>query len=152
MFKLWFLKILKEKRIDEDKVRVRFIGRIKLFPKEIYELMKKIMEKTKNYNNYRLNFCMAYDGRAEIVDAVNKILKSKVNKIEEKDFSKNLYLDSEPDLIIRTSGEKRISGFLPWQSSYSEFYFTEKHWPEFSKQDLIKAIEDFESRERRFGK
>jgi len=110
------------------------------------------MEKTKNYNNYRLNFCMAYNGRAEIVDAVNKILKSKVNKIEEKDFSKNLYLDSEPDLIIRTSGEKRISGFLPWQSSYSEFYFTEKHWPEFSKQDLIKAIEDFESRERRFGK
>ena len=152
LFELWFLKILKEKRIDEDKVRVRFIGRIKLFPKEIYELMKKIMEKTKNYNNYRLNFCMAYDGRAEIVDAVNKILKSKVNKIEEKDFSKNLYLDSEPDLIIRTSGEKRISGFLPWQSSYSEFYFTEKHWPEFSKQDLIKAIEDFESRERRFGK
>ena len=120
--------------------------------RKAYELMKKIMEKTKNYNNYRLNFCMAYDGRAEIVDAVNKILKSKVNKIEEKDFSKNLYLDSEPDLIIRTSGEKRISGFLPWQSSYSEFYFTEKHWPEFSKQDLIKAIEDFESRERRFGK
>ena len=78
--------------------------------------------------------------------------KLKIEDINEEVFKKNLYLESEPDLIIRTSGEKRLSGFLLWQGSYAEIYWCEKYWPEFEKEDLIKAIEDYAKRERRFGK
>ncbi|MDD5253683.1 MAG: polyprenyl diphosphate synthase [Candidatus Nanoarchaeia archaeon] len=148
-------------RIDElnkNKIRIRFIGRIEMFPKEVYTKMKKLMELTKNNDKYFVNFAMAYGGRAEIVDATKRIAeqvkngKLKLEEINEKLFGENLYLNSDPDLVIRTSGEKRISGFLLWQGSYAEFYFTDKLWPEFEKEDLVKAIEDYCKRDRRFGK
>jgi tritrans,polycis-undecaprenyl-diphosphate synthase [geranylgeranyl-diphosphate specific] len=151
-------RLIEDKRIIENKIKVRFIGRLDLFPIDIKNKMLKVMEKTKQYDNFILNFAMAYGGRAEIIDAIKKMFndvnKNKINidEINEELFENYLYLKSEPDLIIRTSGEKRISGFLLWQSSYSEFYFCDKLWPEFEKEDFIKAIQDYKNRSRRFGK
>ena len=101
---------------------------------------------------------MAYGGREEVIDAVRKIgerIKQgtlDVNAINEETFGKHLYMNSEPDLIIRTGGEKRTSNFLIWQSHYAEWVFLEKTWPEFEKEDLVTAIHDYGERERRFGR
>jgi tritrans,polycis-undecaprenyl-diphosphate synthase [geranylgeranyl-diphosphate specific] len=158
LFRKEIPNLISDKRIFENKIKVNFIGRINLFPKDIYDNMLKVMEKTKSHNNFKLNFAMAYGGRAEIIDAVKKIScdvkngKISCNQINEDIFKKYLYIESEPDLIIRTSGEKRISGFLLWQGSYSELCFCDKLWPEFEKEDFIKAIEDYKKRDRRFGK
>jgi tritrans,polycis-undecaprenyl-diphosphate synthase [geranylgeranyl-diphosphate specific] len=153
-----FERLLKDERLHMDKIRVNFIGRIWMFPAEVHDKMKKLMEMTKSYDGYIINFAMAYGGRAEIIDATKKIAEKikkgelDVEDINEEVFGKELYMESEPDLVIRTSGEQRISGFLLWQGSYAEFYFCPKLWPEFEKEDLIKAIEDYNSRQRRFGK
>ncbi len=158
IFRKEFSALLTDKRIDDNKTRINFIGRIHMFPKDIQELMVKNMARSENYNNFIINFAMAYGGRAEIIDATKKIAEQIKNgnlniyDINEEIFKKNLYLESEPDLIIRTSGEKRLSGFLLWQGSYAEIYWCEKYWPEFEKEDLIKALEDYSKRERRFGK
>jgi len=144
--------------IHEKKIRINVIGRIWMFPKDIQEKMHEIMEKTKNYSDHIVNFAMAYGGREEVMDAVKKISeqikqgKLSVEEINENTFSKNLYLENEPDLIIRTGGEKRTSNFLIWQSHYSEWFFLEKHWPEFEKEDLIDVIDEYKQRDRRFGK
>jgi len=145
-------------KIMENGVRINFIGRIHLFPADLQEKMKNISEKTKNNDKYIINIALAYGGREEVIDAVKKvgeqIKKGKldVDKINEEVFSKNLYMESEPDLIIRTGGDKRTSNFLIWQSSYSEWFFLEKTWPEFEKEDLLQVIEEYKQRERRFGK
>ncbi|MBS3149541.1 di-trans,poly-cis-decaprenylcistransferase [Candidatus Woesearchaeota archaeon] len=152
-----FERLEKDPRIDENKIRIRFIGRTWKFNQELQDVMKRIEEKTKKYTSYNINFAMAYSGRAEIIDAVKKLgnnIKNgeiSVDEINEEVFSKNLYLTSEPDLIIRTGGEKRLSGFLLWQGSYAEFIFFDKMWPEFEKHDLISAVEEFNKRQRRFG-
>lgn len=151
LFKKQIKKLERDKRIEKNRIRINFIGRLDLFPKDIQSSMKRVMEKTKKYNKFKINFAMGYGGRAEIVDAVNKIIKKKIRKADEKTITKNLYLTNEPDLVIRTGGEKRVSNFLMWQSYYSEWYFTEKLWPEFNKKDLIKAIKEFSSRQRRYG-
>jgi undecaprenyl diphosphate synthase len=120
--------------------------------------MYDIMEKTKKHDKFIVNFAMAYGGRQEVTDAVKKIAKAiKSGKIKEKDINENLitnnlYLKSEPDLLIRPGGELRTSNFLTWQSVYAELVFLDKLWPEFTKKDLIKCIEEFNKRERRFGK
>ena len=122
-----------------------------MFEKKLHDKMDEMMEETKNYSNLTANFCMAYGGRAEIVDAVNKLIKNK-KEITEQNITNNLYLSSEPELIIRTS-EQRLSNFLMWQGAYSEIIFLpNKLWPEFTKQDLIDCVEEFNSRQRRFGK
>ena len=108
------------------------------------------MEKTKNYDSYVINFALGYGGRQEILAAVKKLMESK-EEINEKNLTKNLWLTNEPDLIIRTGGEKRTSNFLAWQSAYSEWVFLDKTWPEFSKQDFINCIEEFKKRKRNFG-
>lgn len=157
LFRKEFDKYKEHPKIHENKIRINVIGRTWMFPKDIQEKMHNIIEKTKNYNNYIINFAMAYGGRQEVVDAVKKIAeqvknnKLDVEQINEETFSKNLYFNDEPDLIIRTGGEKRTSNFLIWQSHYSEWFFLEKHWPEFEKEDLIEAIEDYKKRNRRFG-
>lgn len=146
------LEILKkDKRIEKNKIKIKFIGRLSLFPEGIQKEMKQIMEKTKNNSNFIINFAMGYGGRAEIVDAVNNIIKKGIKKADENIITKNLYISSEPDLVIRPGGEKRVSNFLIWQSYYAEWFFTDKLWPEFTKNDLIKAINDFKKRQRRFG-
>ena len=150
--------LLSDKRVNENEIKVNFIGRIEQFPDDIKENMINVMEKTKNHNKFILNFAMAYGGRTEIVDAVKKIVdetkqgKISSENIDEDFFKKYLYLQSEPDLIIRTSGEQRISGFLLWQGSYSEYCFCKKLWPEFTKEDFINIVNDFKKRDRRFGK
>ena len=147
-----------DEEMMKEGMKVNFIGRISMFPKDIEERMRKIMKKTEHNSNYLVNFAMAYGGRSEVLDATRKIAeqvkagKLEIDQINEEVFSKNLYMPGEPDMIIRTGGEKRTSNFLPFQAAYSEWIFIDKMWPEFEKQDLLAAIEEFEHRDRRFGK
>jgi len=144
--------------VHKNKVKVNFIGRTHLFPQDVQDMMDELMESTKKYNDYQINFAMAYGGRAEIVDAVRKLSSDiktgsvKPEDIDEDMFKSYLYLEDDPQLIIRTSGEMRLSGFLLWQSAYSEFYFCKKFWPEFSREDLIDALQSYSNRKRRFGR
>jgi tritrans,polycis-undecaprenyl-diphosphate synthase [geranylgeranyl-diphosphate specific] len=151
-----FSKDSKEK-INEN-LNVKFIGRIKLLPKDVQDAIKKIELRTKRNNEYQLNIAIAYGGREEIEDAVKKIAKDvkqgKLSplKITSDTINEYVYLNSSPDLIIRTGGEKRTSNFLLWQSPYSEWIFLDKKWPEFTKQDLEQALKEYSQRERRIGK
>jgi len=139
------------KNVRNRKIRVRFLGRKQLFPKDIQRIMHELENKTRKNREFTVNLAMGYSGRAEIVDAVNQLLKKKAGKASEKGISKHLYMCDEPDLIIRTGGEKRISDFLTWQGVYSEFIFTKRLWPEFSRRDFMNCLKEFRQRERRFG-
>ncbi len=158
IFKENFEKLKDDKKIDEYGIKIRVIGRIHLFPKDVYEAMKHIMEKTKNNSNYIINFAMAYGGQEEIIDAIKKIGRKidsgelKTEDINKEIVNKNLYMSDQPDFIIRTGGDHRTSNFLIWQSWYSEWFFLEKTWPEFEKGDLVECLECFNNRERRFGR
>lgn len=140
-------------KIIKENVRVRFTGRIEELPQEVFEVCKRIEEKSRNNSKIDVILAVNYGGRREIVDAVNNLLKEKKNNITIEDISNNLYLPDVPDpeLVIRTSGEVRISNFLLWQIAYSELYFTNTLWPDFTKEDLIRALEDYSTRDRRFG-
>lgn len=158
LFEREFEKNKDDKRIYENKIKIRFIGRLWMFPEKVQEKMRVLMEKTKEHNDFIINFAMAYGGRAEILDAAKRIAEKiekgelKSGEVDEKVFREHLYLDSDPDLIIRT-GESRLSGFLLWQSSYSELIFlTNILWPEFSKEHFINCIAEYKKRQRRFGK
>jgi tritrans,polycis-undecaprenyl-diphosphate synthase [geranylgeranyl-diphosphate specific] len=150
--------LLKDVRIEKYKIRVRFIGRIQMFPDELADLMRQVMDKTQGNDKFFLNLAMAYGGREEIVDAIKKISRNikegklDPEKIDEETIANNLYIKSQPDLIIRTGEEKRISNFLLWQGNYAELIFLDKHWPEFTKKDFEKCIKEYDRRERRFGK
>lgn len=150
LFKSYLKK--EEKEFNEKNVKVMISGRRDHMSKDIIEVMDHIIEKTSQNNGITLNIAFNYGGRAEIIDAINKILESDKKNIDENEFRKYLYVDiPDPELVIRTSGEMRISNFLLWQIAYSEIYVTEKLWPEFSKEDLEQAISFFSNRERRFG-
>jgi len=158
LFEKAFIEAKGDKKIHEDKVRINFIGRINMFPEAVQKAMHELMDSTKSYSNFIVNFAMAYGGRAEIIDATKKIAeqvkqgKLNIDEINEEVFKKNIYLESEPDLIIRTS-ERRLSGFLLWQGTYAEIQFLpDVLWPEFTKEHFIQCIEDYMNRERRFGK
>ncbi len=140
----------KNKTVHNKKVKISVIGRSSMFPEDMQKEMKGVMEATKDYDNYRLNLALGYGSRSEIVDAVKKII-NKGQEINEDVIKDNLYLSNDVDLLIRPGGEKRLSNFLLWQNSYAELYFYDKLWPEFSKDDLVKAVDWFRSRERRFG-
>ncbi|MCX8202297.1 MAG: polyprenyl diphosphate synthase [Candidatus Micrarchaeota archaeon] len=141
-----------------DEVRIKFVGNITNFPAHLKEKILKIENLTQKNAKYTLAIFCNYGGRKEIVDTVNKIIleakSGKIKEVNEQLFAKYLYAPEigEPDLIFRSGGEKRLSGFLPWQSVYSEFYFTNKLWPDVSKKDIYTAIEEFKKRERRFGR
>ncbi|MBR9690297.1 di-trans,poly-cis-decaprenylcistransferase [Candidatus Woesearchaeota archaeon] len=155
LFKKMFKKAQGHEKDWIDKgIRVRFAGKKALFPKDIQKLMTEIEEKTKEGGNLTVNFAMGYGGRLEILNAVRKLVNKGIKEedIDEKSFSNELYVPESADLIIRTSGENRLSGFLPWQSTYSEFIFLDKYWPDFKKEELVECIETFKSRNRRFGK
>ncbi len=138
--------------IERD-VRLRFMGRRDNLPEMILKTIEEGEKETKSCKRMELIIALNYSGRAEIVDAANKLIK-KCKKITEEEFKKFLYLPDipEPDLLIRTSGEIRISNFMLWQLAYTELHFTETLWPDFNKDDFIKALYDYQSRERRFGK
>ncbi len=143
----------KNKELKQKGIKIKFIGKFSLLPKDIVSLQKKVMDKTKNNIDKKINFAIAYGGREEIIDAVNKIIKDKkLKKVDEEIFSKYLWLNSNPDLIIRTGAETRTSNFLPWQSTYSEYIFLKKLWSQIEKRDLIDCIKEYQARERRFGK
>jgi len=147
-------------RVHETKTRVKFIGRLELLPEHIQKKMKEVEERTKDYNEHYLNMAIAYGGQQEIVDACRKIAEKvkegslDLEKIDKELLSANMYIEESnyPDLIIRTGNVKRISNFLLWESAYSELAFTEEMWPDFKKETFLKIIEDYNKRERRFGK
>ena len=155
-------KLYNDPRIHKNKMRVKAIGTIELLPESIKDVLRRLDESTKNYTNHFLNIAIAYGGQNELVDAVKKIgIKIKSgeldpNKIDKEIIESNLYTShlpqSSPDMILRTSGEKRMSGFLLWQSAYSELVFLDIFWPEFRKIDLMRAIRTFQKRKRRIGK
>ena len=155
-------KLLSDPRIHRNKMRVKGIGRIELLPNSIIEVLKKLDEATKNYDNHFLNIALAYGGQNELVDAIKKIGEKikdgslNIDEINKREIESNLYTShlpqSSPDMILRTSGEKRLSGFLMWQSAYSELVFMDIFWPEFRKIDLMRAIRTFQERKRRLGK
>lgn len=135
-------------------VRVRFLGRIHLFPKKVYDLLRKVEDMTAKNTEYNVNILFAYGGRAEIVDAVNSAIKEGEKEMTEEILSAHMYTKGlpDPDMIVRTSGEKRTSGLFPWQAAYSELYFSEKLWPDFSREDFMDALRFYEKTQRRFGK
>ena len=143
----------------DNNVRCRVIGRREELSKDIVESIENLEEKTKN--NTGLNFTIAinYGGRDEITRAVKKIaMQVKNGLVNPEDITEQMISDNldtwelpDPDLLIRTSGEQRLSNYLPWQLAYTEFYFTDVHWPDFNKEELIKAFEKYNKRERRFG-
>ncbi len=139
-------------------IRLRFLGRIGMFPPDVQGAMRELAEKTANNRGMVVNLCMAYGGREEISDAARRMIADVENgvisskDVNDETLKRYLYLPDEPDMIIRTGGEKRLSGFLLYQSSYSELFFLEKFWPEFEKSDLVHVIEEFRQRNRRFGR
>jgi len=153
IFKKEFSNLLNDERIYKNQIKVNFIGRLWMLPEDLKKILNDLMEKTKNHKNYQVNFAIAYGGKQEIIDAVKKIKENQnIKEINEEVFSKNLNLNSDIDLIIRTGGEKRISNFLIWQGSYAELIFIDKLWPEFSKEDFVECLNEYDKRERRFGK
>ncbi len=156
MFKHYLAAKLNE--LDEAGARLRISGRINMLPKAVQDALLEAEEKTKNNDFIQLIACINYGGRQELIDAFNKIIQSdnfdNNKQITEDILQQNLYLPDvpDPDLIIRTSGELRLSNFLLWESAYSEFYFTNKYWPDFGKEDLIEAINSYKTRNRRYGK
>ena len=153
--------ILKNEKIYANKIKVKAIGRIDLLPESIQEVIQQVEESTKMYDERLLNVALAYGGRAEIVDATKKIADEVKNgeleteDINEQVFENYLYTAHMPkqdaDLIIRTSGEERLSGFLSWQSAYSELCFVDVNWPDFRHIDLLRAVRTYQRRKRRFG-
>ena len=147
-----FLNECEKDYANEDYV-VDFIGDSKMLAKDIQDKMDRVREKTRNKNGMHLYIAINYGSRDEIIRAIKKLVASGTKDITEQIFAKFLDITGVPDpeLIIRTSGEKRISNFLSWQSAYSEFYFTDTYWPDFTIEDLKEAIADFQNRNRRFG-
>jgi len=156
-----FLKLLTDERIHKNRVHVKVLGRTNMLPENLQKRIKDVEDATANYDNQFLNFAFAYGGRAEIVDATKIIAEQvKAGQIQPQDINestieKYLYTahmtKQEPDLIIRTSGEERLSGFLVWQSAYSELAFLDVYWPDFRLIDLLRAIRTFQKRKRRYG-
>ncbi|MDH5266650.1 MAG: polyprenyl diphosphate synthase [Candidatus Bathyarchaeota archaeon] len=156
-----FRRILRDGRIHKNKVRVKVIGRARLLPEGLRKLIMDVEKATQDYDEHFLNIAFAYGGRAEIVDAARKIAEKvqegelNPEKVDEQVFEQYLYTSHMPrqdaDLIIRTSGEGRLSGFLLWQSAYSELCFLDVYWPDFRLIDLLRVVRTFERRKRRFG-
>lgn len=152
-------KIRDDKKIHDRGVQVRYSGDLTRLPKSLRQQIDKTEEATEKYSNHILNVCLAYGGRAEITFAMKKIAsllsngKLTIDQIDEELITEHLYTNGlpDPDLIIRTSGSARLSGFLMWQSTYSELYFTDVLWPHFRRIDLLRAIRDFQGRKRNFG-
>lgn len=148
------------KTFQKNNIRLNAIGNISTLPEKAIIDLNEVIEKTKNNNQFILTLALSYGSREEIVKAVQNISKKVVNnelkieEINENIINNHLYTFSLPevDLVIRTSGEKRISNFLLWQIAYSEFYFTETLWPDFKQDDFYRAIIEYQKRERRFGK
>ena len=140
--------------LQKNNVRLRFLGRLQDFSPELQTKMRAAMDRLSKNTGLNLNVMVSYGGRAEIVDAVKKMMDEGRRTIDETGFGQFLYTKDvpDPDLLIRTASEMRVSNFLLWQIAYAEIYVTEVLWPDFRKKELLAAIEDYGRRERRFGK
>jgi undecaprenyl diphosphate synthase len=140
------------KDLGENDVKIKFIGDITRFGKKLEEKIKRVENSTQN-NHFILNIAINYGGRAELVHAFNQLISDGKREVTEADISSAMYTAhcTDPDLIVRTGGDLRISNFLLWQAAYSEFYFTDTLWPDMSEKDVDEAINAFYSRKRRFG-
>lgn len=160
MFKKNFRKAAEDERVHDKEIKIQAIGNIEELPPDVKESISYAEEKTKDYDNYFFNIAVGYGGRQEIVQAIQKVAEEvkrgelDVEDINEKVFANRLYTSDfpDPDLILRTSGEERISNFLLWQSAYSELYFTDVYWPGFRKIDFLRAVRSYQNRKRRKGK
>lgn len=150
LFKQYLLEA-KEDITAAENNKLRFIGLKDGIPDDILTLMEEAEEDTKNNTGCDIALAVNYGGREEIVNAVNKLIADGKTEITEDDISQNIYTVPDCDLIIRPSGEQRLSNFLLWQAAYSEFWYSDVMWPDFSVRDLYKALSDFENRNRRFG-
>lgn len=157
-----FSRLLYDQRIYKYRVKVKAIGQLELLPDSMREILTKIEERTSQFGDHYMNIAVAYGGRAEIADMVRSVAQDVKNgliapeNITEQTIEKKLYTsylpNQEPDLIIRTSGEERMSGFMLWQGAYSELVFVDVFWPAFRKIDLMRAIRTYQRRTRRFGR
>ena len=140
-------------KLLENNIRLRFMGRLNQLSDETLESIKKGEEATRECNGMSFVITLNYSGRAEIIDAINKILKDKKESISIDEFKNYLYIPEmpEPDLLIRTSGELRISNYMLWELAYTELYFTDVLWPDFNEEEFLKALYSYQFRERRFG-
>jgi len=152
-------KVKESGYFEENQVRLKFFGRLEMLPKKLLKKARAAEEYTQGFGKRTINLALGYSGKTEIVDAAKKLAleakegKISLDEINEKEFEKYLYTRiDDPDLVVRTSGRQRTSGFLPYQTSYSELYFCEHYWPEFTRQDLASAITEYEHRQRTFGK
>jgi short-chain Z-isoprenyl diphosphate synthase len=157
-------ELIEDVRLHKNRVRVRVIGDIADFPSEVQEALRTMEDVTAHYDNMVLNVALGYGGREEIVTAVKSLLREKagetpdpaalIEAVSSEAIQRHLYTAGlpDPDFVIRTSGEVRLSGFLLWQTAYSEFYFCEAFWPSFRKVDFLRAIRSFQARQRRFGR
>ena len=147
----------------KEKIRFRAIGRLEALPKKIQAKIKRVEERTKDFMRLNLTIALNYGSRGEIVDAARDLIRKRflgrpvvekeLDRIDEAEFASHLYTAGlpDPDMLIRTSGEMRLSNFLLWQCSYSEIYISKKYWPDFKREDLFEAVKEFGERERRFG-
>lgn len=155
-----FREVAEDSRVHKYRIRIKAMGNLRALPEKVQRAIDEAQEATRTYDGHTLNIAVGYGGRAELAEAVRKICDSiKSGDLNPKDVDENLignYLYTaglpDPDLIIRTSGEERLSGFMLWQSAYSELYFCEANWPAFSKVDFLRAIRTYQGRGRRFGK
>lgn len=159
LFEHNFRKMADDPRVHNNKIRVRVIGRLEELPPSVQEAARNVMERTKEYDEYSFNVAVAYGGRQEIVDAVQQIAREvrddglKADSITADTIQQRLYTADlpDPDFIIRTSGEERISNFLLWQLAYAELYFADVYWPQLGKREFLEAIHEFQQRKRRYG-
>jgi tritrans,polycis-undecaprenyl-diphosphate synthase [geranylgeranyl-diphosphate specific] len=155
-----FLKMSEDARVHKSRIHIRAIGQLDRLPKRVREAIRVAEERTRDYDSYFYTIAVAYGGRQEILDAIRGIAEDvkagrvKPSDIDESLVAKHLYTAHlpDPDLILRTSGEERISNFLLWQMAYSELYFTDVFWPGFRRVDFLRAIRTYQLRQRRYGK
>jgi len=160
LFEKNFTKLANDKRIHDNQVRIRVLGQKELLPDRVRRAIEYAEKKTKKYDQFHYNLAVAYGGREEIVHGIKNLArdvkdgKVEVDSIDQKLFSRYLYTADmpDPDLILRTSGEERISNFLLWQVAYSELYFIDVYWPGFRRVDFLRAVRSFQQRKRRYGK
>lgn len=157
-------ELIDDERLHRNRVRVQIIGELGDFPEESREALREMEEATRDYGGMRLNVALGYGGREEIVAAIRNLLAEKQRQgvaleelartLDAGEIGRHLYTAGmpDPDFVIRTSGEVRLSGFLLWQTAYSEFYFCDAFWPSFRKIDFLRALRHFQARERRFGR
>lgn len=151
--------IRQDPKIHENRVKVKVIGRLELLPQRVKDAIARAEKETAGYDKFTFTVCLAYGSREEMVTAIREIAKDHaagnlpLDKIDQNEVSRRLYTSKipDPDLVIRTSGEERISNFLLWQAAYSELYFTDVFWPAFGRREFLKAILAYQSRKRRYG-